>query len=97
MGKHDRMLCWGCLFYLFPLICGEREGKRKGERQTNREEKRLPANSNKSEWVKGVTAAPYQKNKENELSRKNGSMNSLHAKKKTANSRHIEILLWGEK
>lgn len=28
----------------------------------------------------GLTAAPYEKNKENELSRKNGSMNSLHAK-----------------
>ena len=69
------MLCWGCLFYLFPLIFGERE------RQTNREErKRLPADREEREWVKGVTAAPYQKNKENELSRKNGSMNSLHAK-----------------
>lgn len=72
------MLCWGCLFYLFPLIFGERERKRETDKQ--RGEKRLPADREKREWVKGVTAAPYQKNKENELSRKNGSMNSLHAK-----------------
>lgn len=35
MGKHDRMLCWGCLFYLFPLIFGERER----EKETNREKR----------------------------------------------------------
>lgn len=83
MRKHDRVLCWGCPFYLFPLIFGEKERTRKGketDRQTEREEKRLPADREKREWVKGVTAATYQKNKENELSRKNGSMNSLHAK-----------------
>lgn len=58
----------------------EEEKGRETDRQTERGE-HFPAHREKREWVKGVTAAPYQKNKENELSRKNGSMNSLHAKK----------------
>ena len=90
-------LCRGSLFYLFPLISGERGRKRKGERQTDkqREEKR------ESGWRQWQRHRIKIKNKGNDLSRKNGSMNSLHAKKKkkkkTANSRCIEILLWREK
>lgn len=40
------------------------------EADKQREERRLPVDTEMRVWVKGVTAVPYQKNKENELSRK---------------------------
>lgn len=57
------MLCWGCLFYLFPLIFGERERKRKGERQTDkqREENRLPADREKKRVGEGSDSGTVSK------------------------------------
>lgn len=62
MGKHDRIAVLGMLVLSFSSdVWRDREGKggkeKERERQTERREKR--------EWVKGVTAAPYEKNKEN--------------------------------
>lgn len=66
------LLCWVCSFYLFPLMSGEKEKEKGRETDKQKDEKRAR--------MKVVTAAPYQKNKENLLSRKNGWMNLLHAK-----------------
>lgn len=58
------LLCWVCSFYLFPLMSGEKEKEKGRETHKQKDEKRAR--------MKVVTAAPYQKNKENLLSRKNG-------------------------
>lgn len=53
MGKHDRIAVLGKLVLSLSSDVWKKREKEKGREGENRE------------WVKGVTAAPYQKNKEN--------------------------------
>lgn len=62
MGRHDRTVVLGMLISsFFSLMYARKKNVRKkeGERQTNRKERK------KTEWVRGATAALYQKHKEN--------------------------------
>lgn len=94
-GKAWQDAVFGTPALFFPLWSLEKEGKREMEADKQREERRLPVDTEMRDWVKGVTAVSYQKNKENELSRKTDQW--IRFMQKTANSRRTEILLWGEK
>ena len=62
-----------CFIFFFPLIFGERDRQTEREekrREEKRGEKTASGRRRERERVKGVTAEPHQKHKENELSRK---------------------------
>lgn len=81
------LLCWGCSFYLFPLMSGEKE-KKGGETDKQKDEKRERAwRERQRHPIKRIKRISYQ-----------GKMDEwICVMQKTANSRCIEILLRGEK